>query len=703
MDDSAVAALGGLFRPDRVAVVGASPREGSIGRALLSNLIHDFGGTVVPVNPSHEAILGVTCVPSLGEAGDVDLAVLAIPAPAVPGVLREAGEAGVENAVVISAGFSEAGPEGAELERELTRVASEHGIALVGPNSLGVLSTSVGLNATFAPANAREGSISMLSQSGAFVTAALDWATDRGVGFRDVVSLGNEAVLSETDFLEYWGGDPGTDVVVGYLEGIDDGREFVDRVRAVTAETPVVLLKAGRSQAGARAAASHTGSMAGSDRAYDAGFHQAGVLRAETVEGLFDAAVTLAGQPLPSGDRVAVVSNAGGPGVLASDAIEGSRLSLAEFADETRAALEAALPSSATPENPLDVIGDADVDRFQRCLDVVLDDPGVDAAVLLSAPTAIFDFETLAESVAAVRTGHDVPMVTCLMGGDRVEAGADRLRRDGIPVYFDPDRAVRSLDALAAYRDVRDREYEEPERFDLDTDRIDDVLSRAASRDDGRLSVEAMALLSACGVPTPSGELADDPDRARAVAERIGGPVVLKVASPDVLHKSDVGGVEVGVAVPDVPEAFERIVDRVRTAQPDADLLGVRVEELVPVDEGVETIVGVSRDPQFGPLVMFGLGGIFVQVFEDVSFRVAPTSPREAAEMTEEIGAAAMLRGARGRDPVDLDGVVEAIGRLAQLAVEFPQIRELDVNPLLATPDGVTALDVRVAIGRDDG
>ena len=693
--------LSGLFRPDRVAVVGSTPREGSIGRAITSNLLSGFDGTVVPVNPNHETVLDVRCVPSIADAGDVDLAVIVVPADVAVPVLREAAEAGVPNAVVITAGFAEVGEEGAARERELAAVAEEYGISLVGPNSLGIMSTPAALNATFAPLSPLEGSISMLSQSGAFVTAAVDWATDRGIGFRDVVSLGNEAVLDEADFVEHWGDDPGTDVIVGYVEGIDDGRGFIDRVREVTAGTPVVLLKSGRSAAGAAAAASHTGSMAGSDRAYDAGFEQAGVLRAETVEGLFDAAVTLAGEPLPDGPGVGIVTNAGGPGVLASDALAETRLSPATFADETVARLEEVLPDEASPTNPVDIVGDADVPRFRRALEAVLADPGVHSAVLLSAPTAIFTFDELAEAVVEAQGDRDLPLVTCMMGGDRTESAAARLREDGVPNYFDPARAVHSLDALAAYKEVGEREYGDPMRFDIDEAAVREVLDEASARGDDRVSVDAMAVLEACGVPTPPGELAATPEAAAEVAGRIGGPVAMKVASPDVLHKSDVGGVELGVPAEEAADRFEAIVDRVRARRPEAEIYGVQVERQVATDRGVETIVGVTRDPQFGPLLMFGLGGIFVEVFEDVSFRVAPVSEREAREMTEEIDAASMLRGARGREPVDIGGIVEAVGRLSTLALAFPEVRELDVNPLLAAPEGVTALDFRLAFDPD--
>lgn len=692
--------LAGLFEPDRVAVVGASPRVGSIGWHLTTNLLDSFDGTVVPVNPNHDEILGRSCVPTVAQAGQIDLAVVAVPAVSVPDVLREVGESGIDTAVVISAGFAETGERGAALERELVSVSREYGLTLVGPNSLGVISTANGLNATFAQSNALEGSISMLSQSGAFVTAALDWATDRGLGFRDVVSVGNAAVVDETDFIEHWGDDQGTDVIIGYLEEIDDGRGFVDRVRRVTPDTPVVLLKAGRSAAGARAAASHTGSMAGSDRAYAAGFREAGVIRVDTVEALFDAASTLSGLPIPGGNDVAVVTNTGGAGVLASDALADTRLQFAAFSDETEAVLSESLPAAASIGNPLDILGDADVDRFQRTLDTVLTDAAVDAVALLSAPTAIFEFEELADAALETWADHDVPMVAGFMGGDRVESAASTLRAAGVPNYFDPARAIRSLNALRAYRDVRGGMSGDPLEYDMDEEHIDALLDRAASRG-GRLGVESMEFLSAVGIPTPAGELASSPGEAVDIADRIGGPVVMKIASPDVSHKSDLGGVEIGVSLADVEGTYEAIVDRVAGHDAEADIDGVYVESMVDVDAGVETIVGANRDPQFGPLVVFGLGGIFVEVFEDVAFRLAPVTREAAEEMTGEIDAAGMLRGARGREPVNLDGVVQSIGRIAHLVDRFPRIRELDVNPLLATADGVTALDFRLVVDAD--
>ncbi|MEM4781098.1 MAG: acetate--CoA ligase family protein [Halalkalicoccus sp.] len=687
-------ALTGLFAPERVAVVGATPREGSVGHAITANLVESFDGEVVGVNPNYEEVLGVECVESVADAGDPDLAVVVVPPSIAIDAVREAGESGIENVVVITAGFGETGSEGATRERELRAVAAEYDLNLVGPNSLGVMSTPVGMNATFGPDDALEGGLSFMSQSGAFITAVLDWANDQGIGFKDVVSLGNKAVLDEGDFIEAWNADEDTDVIIGYLEGIDEGREFIEVSREVTAETPVVLVKSGRTDAGAQAASSHTGTIAGSEHAYEAGLEQAGVLRAESVQELFDSAQMLANQPLPESENVAIVTNAGGPGVMSTDAVGDSRLSMASFGDDTLEAFRDSLPEEGNVYNPVDIVGDADIERFASALDTALADPDVGMGLVLSAPTAVLDYEELAGATIELRERHEKPVAACFMGGERVAPAAELLRKAGVPNYFDPARAVSSLDALAEYREIRDREYDAPAEFDVDRERVRELLDRARERGDNRVGVEAMGILEAYGIPIPEGEVVSDPAEAERVARGIDGDAVMKIVSPDIMHKSDIGGVKVGVPEDEVYDAYEDLVTRARNYQPDATLLGVQVQEMVDLERGVETIVGMSRDPQFGPLLLFGLGGIFVETLEDVTFRVAPVSESEASEMVEEIDAAALLRGARGRDPVDEAAVIETIQRLSQLVSDFPEIVELDINPLVATPDGATAIDI---------
>ncbi|ELZ10328.1 acetate--CoA ligase family protein [Natrialba aegyptia] len=694
--------LSELFAPDTVGVIGATDREGAVGRAILENLRDEFSGEVVPVNPSHDTVLGIDAYPDVKSAPALDLAVVVVPPPVVLETLRELGESGTEHVVVITAGFAETGGEGADRERELREIAAEYDLNIVGPNSLGVMSTPIDLNATFGPEGALDGSISFMSQSGAFITAVLDWANEQGIGFQDVVSLGNKTVLDETDFVREWGDDPETDVVIGYLEDIDAGDEFIRTAREVTDDTPIVLVKSGRTDAGAQAASSHTGAIAGSERAYEAGLEQAGVLRANSVQELFDAARALSGLPEPDTDGVAVVTNAGGPGVLTTDAVGDSTLGMAEFSDETIAALTEAMPDEANVYNPIDAIGDADTDRFGDALELALDDPNVGSAVVVSAPTAVIEYDELAEVVIEKCEEFDKPVVTCMMGGERARNAESVLREFGIPNYFDPARAVGGLDALARYRDIRDRTADDPERFDVDRERAREILERVERRDDNRLGIESMELLEAYGIPTPPGEIVDDPARAREVAEGIDGDVVMKIVSPDITHKSDIGGVKVGVSDDEVYDAYEDVVARARNYQPDATILGVQVQAMLDLEETTETIVGMNRDPQFGPLLLFGLGGIFVEILEDTSVRVAPIGERGAREMIDEIRAAPLLRGARGREPAATDAIVETIQRLSQLVTDFPAILELDVNPLVAGPDGVQAIDLRLTVDTEE-
>jgi acetyltransferase len=693
--------LTNLFGPDRIAVVGATEREGSLGRALVSNLVRTFEGEVVPVNPGREEVLGRRCYPSVSDVpGAVDLVVVAVPAEAVVGVVEEAATAGVRSVVVISAGFAETDEAGARRERRLVELAREHDLTLVGPNSLGVISTPKGVNATFAQGSALPGTVSFLSQSGALIAAVLAWAATRNIGFRHVVSLGNEAVLDEVDLVDAWGDDPGTDVVLGYVEDVTDGRRFVETARSVSRETPVVVLKAGRTAAGARAAASHTGALAGSDRAYEAAFRQAGVVRVDSVQELFDAGQVFAGaegRPLAN-ESVGVLTNAGGPGVVAADAVAGTPLSLATFEDDTRAELESALPPTAGVHNPLDIVGDAGLGRFRATLETMLAAEEVGSLVVIACPTALFDFDDLATLLVDRYEAYDTPLVACLMGGEGAAAAARHLADHRVPNFFDPVRAVEALGALAEHERVRERPAGDPTRFDADDDRVRSVLAAADADGRTQLGPEAMGLLEAYGVPTPASEIVGDADAAADAAASLGEGVAMKVVSPDIVHKSDVGGVEVGVDPADAAETYETLVARAREHDSEARLLGVQVQEMVDVEDGVEVITGMSRDPQFGPLLMFGLGGVFVEVMEDVSFRVAPLREDEAREMTEEIRSAPMLRGARGREPVAVDELVETLQRLSQLAVDLPRAREFDVNPLVATPDGVVAVDFRMTL-----
>ena len=693
-----------LFAPERIAVLGATDREGSLGRAILTNLLDRFEGEVIPINPGRACVLGTPCYASVTDVdGQIDLAIVAIPTGAVVAALEGLGRRNVRNVVVITAGFGEGAKEGQERERQLMAVAAEYDLNLVGPNSLGIMSTASKLNATFADQWAHVGTISFMSQSGAFVTATLDWAWDRDVGFRHVVSLGNEAVLDEIDFIRSWHRDPDTTVIAGYVEDIKRGTTFVEAVREVTTEQPVVLLKAGRTASGARAAASHTGSMAGHDEAYDAAFRQAGVIRAGTMDDLFDYSRVLASLSPPAGDAIAIVTNAGGPGVLAADAVSDADLELAELREATRARLTATLPDTATVGNPLDIVGDADLDRFVRATEIVVADPAVNGVIVMATPTALFDHAELGDRIGEIYSRNSLPIVGCLLGGQAATAGARTLAAHNVPNFTDPARAVSGMDVLARYRRIQDREPEPVVTVDdIAWDRVRAVLDRALDLELSLLGPESMELLSAVGIPIPAGEVVTSAREAERVATDIGGEVALKIVSPDISHKSDIGGVRLGVPTADAGSVYTELTELVSEHDPSASLLGVQIQEFVSDSTGIETIVGTYRDEQFGPLVVFGLGGVFVEVFEDTAFRIAPVGTTSARRMTEEIEAASLLRGARGRDPVDLDGVIDTIVRISYLVSEVPGIVELDVNPLVARPSGPIALDFRMAIEPDE-
>ncbi|HIP86909.1 MAG TPA: CoA-binding protein [Anaerolineales bacterium] len=695
--------LEAFFRPSSVAVIGASRDPEKLGYAVLSNLKEGgFKGTLYPINPKADEILGLKAYPSILDVpGPVDLAVLVIPYPFVPAVLEQCGQKGVPAVVVISAGFREAGREGLEREQELIEIARRYNIRLVGPNCLGVIDTATPLNATFAAGMPPAGPMAFMSQSGALGTAVLDLALAGRIGFSRFVSLGNKADVDEIDLLEAWEDDPASRVILIYVEGLKDGQRFMEVARRVTRKKPVVAVKSGVTRAGSRAVSSHTGSLAGSEAAYRAAFRQAGVIRAGSMERLFDYARAFAYQPLPAGDRVAIVTNAGGPGILATDALEHAGLRLARLKPETIESLTADLPSAASAANPVDVLGDALADRYEHALRLVLADPGVDAVIVIVTPQAMTQIEETAHIVGRIAQQTDKPILGCFMGEARIAAGVEVLRRYGVPNYSFPERAAEALAAMVAYRKEQERPIYPPERFDVDRDAVRRVLDKA--RSEGRVSIgdaEARVILEAYGFPVPPSRLAATPEEAIEAAEEMGYPVVLKVASPDILHKTDVGGVKLNLrSAEDVRDAFDLIMYRSTRYVPDARIWGCLVQKMVP--GGREVLIGMSRDPQFGPLVAFGLGGIYVEALKDVVFRVAPFSRQEAEEMIREIRSYPLLEGVRGEPPADHEAMVGALCRISQLVTDFPEIVELDINPLMVFNEGrgAVALDMRLVLG----
>ncbi|MFH1568900.1 MAG: acetate--CoA ligase family protein [Gemmatimonadota bacterium] len=695
-----------LFTPRGVAVVGASERPDSVGRAVLENLRRSgFTGTLHPVNPKRDTVLGLACAPSLRQIdGPVDLAVVAIPAPAVAEVIDQCGEKGIGSAIVLTAGFKETGPEGARREGELVERARRAGVAVLGPNCLGLINTdpAFSLNASFARAMPAAGTIAFMSQSGALCTSILDYARAQRIGFSKFISFGNKADIDEADLLRYLAEDPQTQVILMYLEDLDDGLRFIHLAREVTGASgsgkPILAIKTGRTAEGASAAASHTGSLAGTDEVYDAIMAQAGVLRVETVQELFELAMAFGSQPMPAGNRVAIVTNAGGPGIMATDACVRQGLRLAEFTPATRQIMAAALPASASTHNPVDLIGDARHNRYRVALDAVLADEGTDAAIVILTPQTMTDIEEIARLVVAAGQGTRKPVIASFMGGVDVAAGIDILRSSGIPHYPFPENAARVLSAMVRYRSWVSRPRTRERIFEVDRGRAHKVLDQALRAGRDRLiEPEAHEVLAAYGLPVLPSGLARQRSEVAEICARLSFPVVLKIASPDILHKTEVGGVVVDV--PDLAAAqatYDRLMADVARQRPQADLWGVFIQEMAP--RGRELILGAVRDPKFGPLVMFGLGGIYTEALGDVVFRLAPFPSLSARHMLEEIRGRRILEGFRGEPPVDHEALQECLERLAQLVVEFPVIKELDMNPVIAYPKGAAAVDARIVM-----
>jgi acetyltransferase len=691
-----------FFNPQSVAVIGASRTPGKLGYGVLRNIIqHGYQGAVYPINPKADEILGLRCYPSVLSVPDpIDLAVFLIPSKYVARVLVECGEKGVKGAIVISAGFREVGPEGWQREREIVEIARRYGMRLVGPNCLGIIDTISSLNASFAVGMPRQGTIAFMSQSGALCTSVLDMARGDDVGFSRFVSLGNKADADEITFIEAWQHDPQTSVVMAYLEGIEDGVEFMRISQQVSRHKPIIAIKSGTTTAGTRAVSSHTGTLAGSEWAYEAAFRQSGVIRADSVQELFDYSIAFARQPLLSNDRLVIVTNAGGPGIMATDATERAGLQLASLELGTMDALRKALPAAASVLNPVDLLGDALADRYGLALEAVLNDPNVGGVLVILTPQVMTQVEETARVVGELSRRSSKPVFGCFMGRETVGPGVRVLNQNGIPNYPVPERAVAALAAMMEHRRWREQPPVQIENFEVDQERVRKVFDQV--RSERRVAIgdaEAREIMEAYGIPTPRTFLARTPDEAAWFADEVGFPVVLKIASPDILHKTDVGGVKLSIMTPgDVRDAFELMTYRAGRYVPAAEIWGCLVQEMVL--GGKEVIVGMNRDPHFGPLMMFGLGGIYVEALHDVVFRVAPFDRREARAMIREIRAHNLLRGVRGERPSDLESLVEALLRLSQLVTDFAEIVEFDINPLTVFEEGrgLIGIDMRLVL-----
>lgn len=693
-----------VFRPGSVAVIGASRTPGTVGYQIVENLVrHGYRGAVYPVNPKARAIHSIPAYPSVSAIPDeIDLAVIVVPKERVLDVVDECGAKGVPAVVVITAGFKEVGGAGIERERALVERVHRYGMRLVGPNCMGVLNTSpdVAMNATFAPTMPPPGPVSFMSQSGAMGVTILDYAAEYGIGIHHFVSVGNKADVSGNDLLEYWADDPETRVILMYLENFGNPRRFTRIARRVTRKKPIIVVKAGRTTAGARAASSHTGALAGLDVATDALLAQCGVIRVDTVQELFDVAMAFAAQPIPRGNAVAIVTNAGGPGIIIADACESAELHVAELAPSTQEALRTVFPEEASVRNPVDMIATATPDSYRIALDAVLGDPHIDAAIAAFVPPLGVRQEDVAGAIVEAAQRHpDKPALAVLMGREGLPQGRAQLQEAGIPAYIFPESAAHALAAMDRHRRWLQRPHGEVRTFAVDRGTVTATLDRAHAC--GRAWIgeaEALAVLDAYRIPTIQSRLACNADEAADAAQTLGFPVVLKIASPDIVHKSDVGGVRLDLRTPDeVRTAYASILERVRAASPDASVEGVLIQPYVR--GGRATIIGMSTDPAFGPILMFGLGGVFVEALGDVAFRIQPVTDLDAHDMVRSIRGYRLLEGIRGEPPADLDTIIDAILRVSQLVGEHDRIAELDINPFLAFEDGGVAVDARIRLG----
>lgn len=690
--------LEGLFYPEKIAVIGASRTPGKVGHDIVANLISSgYAGEIIPINPAADEVLGIPCHKSLAKAGiKIDLAIIAVPRKLVLDAAGDAIAAAAKAITVITAGFKETGSEGAEVEQKLAELCRSRRVRLLGPNCLGLLNTDNAMNASFAGRMPEAGAISVISQSGALCTAILDMAAARHMGLAKMVSIGNKADLNEADLLLALAGDDQSKVILAYLEDISSGDEFVKAATEASTTKPIIILKSGTTEAGQRAASSHTGVLAGAEIAYGAAFKRSGVIRADTFESLFDYAAAFAMQPLPKGKRVLIITNAGGPGTMAADSVEKSGLTVAMLSSNTASALREKLPAAASVANPIDVLGDAEPERYVAALNAAQNDDSVDAIVVILTPQAMTKPAETARAIAGCLSG-DKPVVAAFMGGADVMPGRDELVAAGLPDYPSPERAIAALKAMVEYASWHKRPPRVVTRFRVNRRRVERIITRRLRTKRLQIGeVKAKSILQAYGFQIPDGYLASSSTEAMEIAERIGYPVAMKIVSPDIIHKSDLGGVRLNVTNSEaVQDAYDLMMLRIGQRAPDAWIEGIYVEKMMA--RGLEVIIGMNRDPQFGPMLMFGLGGIFVEVMKDVTFHLAPITAEEAVQMLMSTRSYEILQGKRGHKGVDLQAIANGLQRISQLTTDFPQIAELDINPFIV---GETGSDPVVADAR---
>jgi acetyl coenzyme A synthetase (ADP forming)-like protein len=694
-----------LFNPRSIAVIGASETKGKLGNDVMHNLIESgYEHRIYPINPKAGEILGHKVFRSVKDIpGELDVAVVVIPAKFVLKAVEECGQKGVKALVIITAGFKEIGHEGQEAEKALAALAEKYEMVIQGPNCLGIINTTAPYNASFSSGTPKKGTIAFASQSGALMTGILDWSLMEKIGFSKFVSLGNKAHLDESDFVEAFGRDPDSTFVLLYIESVVNGHKFMDACRSVVRDKPIFVVKSGVSTAGARAASSHTGSLAGSDMAYSVAFKQCGVRRASDMASLFDVAAVFDDMHLPSGNRVAIVTNAGGPGILTTDACEANGLQIAQLTSQTIEFLKENLPPAAAVYNPIDALGTAQPEDYGLCIEAALRDENVDSVLVLLTPQAMTKQTETAQVIVDAHSKYpEKPLIAVFMGGNSMVYPRIVLTEGHIPVFDFPERAVHALAELYKYTVSRDSLKDESiPKFKIDKKKVEKII-REVQLDKRRvlLGSEAHAIAEAYNIPVARIRLATSSEEAKALAEELGYPVVLKIASPDIIHKSDIGGIKVSLKTPEeVEAAFLQILDNVKSQLPKAIIYGIDVQEMA--EKGKELIIGCSRDVQFGPLIMFGAGGVFVNYLKDVAFRLAPMTRSDASELIMETKMGTILKGVRGEPPSDVIAIEDTILRISQLVTDFPDIVELDINPAFAYEKGkgVSAVDVKITIG----
>jgi len=696
-----------LFNPKTIAVIGATNRKDSVGYSVVRNLIGSgFQGIVYPINPQQESILGVKVYSSIKETpDDIDLAVIATPAATVPAFVRECGEVGVSGIVILTAGFGEIGEEGKRASEEIKTIAREYGIRIIGPNCLGFMRPSLNINASFARKMALPGRIAFISQSDALGTAVLDWSVRQNVGFSYFVCIGSMLDVGFNDLIDFYGQDSSTSSIIIYMESLANARKFLSAARAFARTKPIIVLKAGRSFEGAQAAAFHTGTLAGNDAVFDAAFKRAGVIRVRTVEELFNCAQTLAMQPRPSGNRLAIVTNAGGPGVIATDYLIEKGGILAHLKDETMGKLNKVLPNAWSYRNPVDIKGDADDERYRLATEICMYDPGVDGLLVLLTPQAMTNAAEVARSLVSMPARHGKTLLTSFMGEDDVNAGVEILEQGNIPAFNTPEAAVDCFMNMYSYSRNLDLLYETPEsvphEFSPRTEKNRKIIEKVASESRTTLThAEAREFLGNYDIPVIRSEVAGTAKETRAAAEKIGFPVAISILSPDVLHKTDVGGLELNIRNGDEAEAaYENITECVRKHVPDADIQGVLVAEML--SKRYELIIGANKDPIFGPTIVFGLGGVAVEVFKDTCIGLPPMNMALAKRLIEDTKVYTLLKGYRGIRGVDISSIQFLIYKFAYLLIHFPEVKEIDINPFAVDHEGGAVLDAKVILDEE--